>query len=81
MIYIDGDYHAKACLADCVLCIPLLKVGGILILDDYSWIASPYERAIDFPRIACDIVKMLYHDDLKVIGTTNQLVFEKVNSQ
>jgi predicted O-methyltransferase YrrM len=80
VIYIDADHHAKSCLSDCILSIPLLKVGGNLILDDYSWIAAPYERAIDFPRIACDIIRMLWHDELKVIGQTNQLVFEKVKS-
>ena len=78
LIYIDGDHHAKACLSDGILSIPLLKVGGILIFDDFSWIPTPYQRAIDFPRIACDIIKMLYYDDLQVIATTNQLVFEKV---
>ena len=34
-IYIDGDHNGTCLLDDIVLCWPLLKVGGILIIDDY----------------------------------------------
>jgi predicted O-methyltransferase YrrM len=37
-IYIDGNHDPAAVLADAVLAWPLLKVGGIMIFDDYLWL-------------------------------------------
>jgi hypothetical protein len=36
VVYIDGDHNAIPCLDDLVLTWPLLKVGGIMIIDDYK---------------------------------------------
>lgn len=36
-IYIDGNHNAPHPLEDAVLAFPLLKVGGILAFDDYTW--------------------------------------------
>ena len=35
MIYIDGNHRYGACLADSRNCWPLLRVGGLMIWDDY----------------------------------------------
>lgn len=40
IIYIDGDHSCAGCLADSNLCWPLLKVGGVLIWDDYGMVCS-----------------------------------------
>lgn len=45
-IYIDGDHTAMGCLTDAVACWPLLKVGGIMLFDDYDW-EPPKEWARD----------------------------------
>ena len=37
-IYIDSDHSPTAVLADAVLAWPLLKVGGVMIFDDYLWL-------------------------------------------
>ena len=36
-IYVDGDHRAAGALQDIILSWPLLKKGGIMILDDYAW--------------------------------------------
>ena len=36
-IYIDGSHTAYDVLQDAVLTHPLLKVGGVLIFDDFGW--------------------------------------------
>jgi len=43
-IYIDGSHFTKDVLMDAVLAWPLLKLGGTLIFDDYTWYgASEFE--------------------------------------
>ena len=37
MIYIDANHEPSYVLEDAVLCFRKLKVGGILIFDDYGW--------------------------------------------
>ena len=37
LAYVDGDHTAYGTLADAVMTWPLLKVGGIMIFDDYLW--------------------------------------------
>lgn len=37
-IYIDGWHSAFGALADGVMTWPLLKVGGVMIFDDYLWV-------------------------------------------
>ena len=36
-IYVDADHHASSALIDAELSWPLLKSGGILAFDDYTW--------------------------------------------
>lgn len=36
-IYIDGDHTSLAALADGIMAWPLLKCGGIMSFDDYTW--------------------------------------------
>jgi hypothetical protein len=36
-IYVDGSHYSKDVLEDAVLSYRLLKVGGIMIFDDYGW--------------------------------------------
>jgi hypothetical protein len=42
-IYIDGSHVAKDVLLDAVLSWDLLKVGGIIIFDDYQWKVDRYQ--------------------------------------
>lgn len=35
IVYIDGDHYGPALLDDIVLTWPLLKIGGVLVIDDY----------------------------------------------
>lgn len=36
-IYVDGSHQAPDVLADAVLAFELLKVGGVMVFDDYLW--------------------------------------------
>lgn len=38
LVYVDGWHSAFGALADGVMSWPLLKVGGVMIFDDYLWV-------------------------------------------
>lgn len=40
LIYIDGQHHALNVLYDFVLTWPLLKIGGIMVFDDYDHLGN-----------------------------------------
>lgn len=42
IVYIDGWHSAWGALADGVMTWPLLKVGGVMIFDDYLWVPPKY---------------------------------------
>lgn len=42
IVYIDGWHSAFGALADGVMSWPLLKVGGVMIFDDYLWVPPKY---------------------------------------
>jgi len=52
LIYIDGDHTAFGVLADGVLCWPLLKIGGLMIFDDYEWMPPRRRPAADAGRLS-----------------------------
>jgi predicted O-methyltransferase YrrM len=58
--YIDGDHAPFAVLADATLIWPSLKVGAVLIFDDYLWL----------PDDAHPCPGMPWHDDLLVKART-----------
>lgn len=51
LIYVDGDHQCFPCLMDCVLCWPFVRVGGIMIMDDYD---RRYQRGWPMTREAID---------------------------
>jgi hypothetical protein len=76
IIYIDGDHYSSAVLMDAMLSWPLLKVGGILIFDDYLWKIDkfpPNER----PQMAIDAFISSHQDHIDVILLEDQCIIRK----
>jgi predicted O-methyltransferase YrrM len=71
MIYVDGSHLAHDVLKDMVLSFELLRVGGLLIADDYLW----YERTrrtrhltqVTHPKPAVDAFVNVNHFRLKLL--------------
>jgi predicted O-methyltransferase YrrM len=51
IVYIDGWHSAFGALADGVMTWPMLRVGGVMIFDDYLWIPHKYGAIPKPPRI------------------------------
>ncbi|PIA73247.1 hypothetical protein CDR19_10610 [Ectopseudomonas toyotomiensis] len=69
MIYVDGSHQAPDVLSDAVLAFKLLKVGGVLIFDDYLWYENlPYGKDIlRSPKLAIDSFVNINYRKMDVI--------------
>lgn len=84
-IYIDASHTAKDVLIDALNSFCLLKVGGIIIFDDYSWGTSENNDKIELdnllrPKHGIDTFIEFYKDYINVIFKCNQLYIIKIKS-
>ena len=75
-IYIDGSHKAADVLEDAVLSFRLLKIGGLLIFDDYAWFGGgPSE--FDNPMRGIDAFYHAYQNQLKSVSISYQAIYER----
>lgn len=77
-LYIDGSHLACDVLADAILGWGLLKIGGILIFDDYDFTFT--NRPNDATKIGIDGFLASYHHKYKMIYKENRVVVQKIAS-
>lgn len=75
-IYVDAAHDAMNVLRDSVLAFELLKVGGVMIWDDFLW--EVMEQEIDRPKLAIDTFLSCYARRIEVIGLGWQVAVRKV---
>lgn len=75
-IYVDAAHDAMNVLRDGVLAFDLLKVGGVMVFDDYEW--TSMEQEVDRPKMAIDAFLACYARRLEVIGVGWQVAVRKV---
>jgi len=74
--YIDGCHKASSALQDAVLSWRLVKVGGLIIFDDYEF-AFP-ENPEQNPKFGIDTFISMYQNQLEVIDKGYQLIVKKI---
>jgi predicted O-methyltransferase YrrM len=74
VIYIDADLHSASVMEHAVLAFPLLKPGGLLIFDDYTYSMQRDNRC---PKQAIDAFINAYAEDIRVITARWQVVIQK----
>jgi len=79
-IYIDGSHQAPDVLFDAVCSFKLLRVGGMIIFDDYFWSeALPGGKdPIRCPKIAIDAFINIYIRKLDIFQATPQMAIRKI---
>jgi predicted O-methyltransferase YrrM len=75
LIYVDGSHHCDDVIVDAVKCFQMLKIGGLMIFDDYLW--RWYPRAIDNPAAAINAFLRLKKGSYRLVRVYAQLVIEK----
>ena len=76
-IYIDGSHQAPDVLSDAILSFNLLKVGGVIGFDDYTW-AENLSYGIDpirTPKISIDAFTNIFIRKIRILNTSNQQVY------
>jgi predicted O-methyltransferase YrrM len=88
IIYIDGDHGAIAVLSDVMLSFTSLKIGGILIFDDYQWEEpggygdksvelSAEEKSRLEPKVAIDSFINVFADNFDMLYKDYQVIIRK----
>ena len=74
-VYVDGGHTSANALSDCVLCFPLLKLGGIMIIDDYEWTDMPTEMQL--PKTGINAFMQAFAGRFDLIYTGYQICIRK----
>jgi predicted O-methyltransferase YrrM len=75
-IYIDGSHQAPDVLTDACLSWALLKVGGVMVFDDYGW-GEPLPPTHK-PKMAVDAFVNIYQEKLHVVHVGYQYIIQKL---
>jgi predicted O-methyltransferase YrrM len=76
LIYIDGSHHTDDVIVDAIKGFELLKVGGIMIFDDYFW--GYYNKPIDNPAGAVNAFLRLKEGAFEIECIYRQLILKKI---
>jgi predicted O-methyltransferase YrrM len=75
-IFIDGSHLAKDVFIDAALSWNLLKPGGILAFDDYTWSGTD-PNPLATPRPAIDAFASVFSDRMELIRGGSRRIFRK----
>ena len=82
LIYVDGSHQAPDVLSDAVLGFALLKVGGVMIFDDYLWcMEEPLKKdPLNMPKSSIDAFINIFMRKLYIIrgASMTQIYLEKI---
>lgn len=74
--YIDGCHWTVNVLEDAVHAFRLVKAGGIMAFDDYSW-DDPLQNQEGRPKEAIDAFLSIYRDQIELLHRDNQVWIRK----
>ena len=78
VIYVDGQHSSFAVIEAAILSWRLLKEGGILLFDDYSWKGRSWP--LDTPGPAIDFFLAAFEGKYELIANAYQLALRKTLS-
>ena len=74
-VYIDGSHRAKDVLTDACMVWPLVKVGGVVVFDDYLW-GQPRD-ALHRPKLAVDAFVNLFAEEVQTVHMGYQYIIKR----
>jgi len=69
-VYVDDSHQAPDVLEDAVLSFRILKVGGVMICDDYlwSWEQPGRDDILNSPKLAIDAFTNIYRRKMAILA-------------
>lgn len=77
IIYIDGGHSGKSVIEDAILAFRLLKVGGVMIFDDYRWFLTA--PRLERPGYAIQVFEEFYGDQFELLHKQDQYILRKTS--
>lgn len=74
-IYVDGSHLARDVIADLVLAWPLLRPGGLMVMDDYNW--GNGHQPLMSPKLAIDFFTSVFAPEFEFVGMGTQVCVRK----
>lgn len=79
LIYVDGSHAVDDVICDAIKAFECLKVGGILIFDDYTW--TYYKNARRNPAAAINAFLQMKKGEYEILAVYNQLILKKTGAE
>ncbi len=77
-VYVDGGHTALDVIQDLILSFPLLKVGGIMGMDDYEWGVNT-DPTHKIPKYAINLFALAYKEKTEILAVGSQFWIKKIN--
>ncbi len=82
LAYVDGSHQAPDVLADAVMAFQLLRIGGVMVFDDYLWHLESHgaQDPLNMPKPGIDAFVNIFQRKLRVLPdlALYQLYVEKL---
>jgi hypothetical protein len=79
IIYVDGDHYYETVFRDVMNSFKALKVGGIMILDDFIGY-NFYKKYNENPIGAIVVFINIYYTKINILKITNQIMIQKISN-
>ena len=77
LIHVDGDHTYQGCLHDMELCWPAVAPGGVMIVDDATYLPGPRKACAEFIQWHLDAEKTDMQCSYLEKSPTGSMVYEK----
>jgi predicted O-methyltransferase YrrM len=79
LIFVDGSHHCDDVIIDGIKAFEQLKIGGLLIFDDYFW--RFYKNDFDNPASAINNLLNSKSNSFKIICVYEQIIIQKLSDR
>ncbi len=79
LIFVDGSHHCDDVIVDGIKAFEQLKIGGLLIFDDYFW--RFYKNDFDNPASAINNLLNSKSKSYKIIAVYEQIIIQKLSDR
>jgi predicted O-methyltransferase YrrM len=80
LVYVDASHRSDDTFVDSYYAAKMLKVGGLIIFDDYAWKDPKNMHVVNSPELAISVFYNMYDNKFRVIHQGYQVMMIKTDS-